>query len=978
MSRLYIVLLLLVVLFPCCAVRHATGEKLYPEEDGYAATVTIANIDSTVWKTLAFVWTDTNEWKQDFGDIALYQKLDRERQGYSIRHRPSQDTLLGRFIEREFFKTSLVRYSHLTAPHKTTFVRELLRLIEQQRLNSPYCYMAYWLQARLLYDRHQYADASRSIDLAIAYCCQVHEHRDLARIYALAASIAACQGDWRQSYWFADQAMANDIVQTTDVLYHNMPVDYAVAPSAMGDTRESYMLSTYESLIHFYNNDLNLSYDPQHEELLEQGYFHRCLESFKRLPLSGQFGFIAHADSLVRRYSMQSPYKVLFDLCVASYNDSIWNLDTSCEIYQQVHERAKDITFPLLTYTDSLALHAVPSQLNRLRLLQGDSAQSRRIEDLDSTRVAAHRKISARLWMEDYPDYLLGYYEAAMAQYHQHNEAVADSLLEVYFSLCEHPDTAMILIGLPEPVIPIEPALNVYCRIGAHIGETELLSRLSRYCHYQTSDVVRYILSLPELERDYAWNRMVGQLNHLHNAALLHYQSPSVAEAVYDNALHTRTLALSSSLLMDRIDSLPLSQRRDSLLLLNTFRWQDVAHQLDSTQAAIEVVMARPMDEPNGEAMYYAAVLSGRSVGPQVVRLCSVSALDSLLQPTLHGNAQNIDALYTWQLLGAQLYDLCFAHIEPYLEGIETVSIAPTGIFNQLNINAIPCSEKGRLMDRYRIRQVSTTAEMPAFDTGVPPGNTRTIPFATACIYGGLDYYAHTDAPSPASAQYRDYRDGLLYLANSGREADTISQILDSHGCKTLTYQGTAGTEHSVKALDGRAPQLLHFATHSFYLGDDTLRQGRLSPSVESLSRKMRPLRYTGLHLAGSAPAWYGQATPDGEEDGLLTAEEIAQLDLSQTRLAVLSACSSGLGKIDEVDGVIGLQRAFKRAGVQSLLMSLWPVPDDATKLLMQYFYADLMTGVDCHQALTHAMQSLRHDTRYEKPHYWAGFIVLD
>lgn len=979
MSRSCIAILFILLLTPCCAVRHATGEKLYPEEDRNALSGTLPYIDSSFWQLFAFIWIDTAEWRQNFGDVGLYRQYAREQNKYTILQRPSHDTLHNRFVEREFFKTSLTRYHRLTARNKQQFVSEVFRLIRQQQLTSPYRYMAYWMQAMILFDRHQYADAQQYITLAIQHCILVHERRDLAIIYSLAASIAANLGDWQQCCRLVDQAIASDVVQAAYSLYRDMPAGYAVRLAARGDAHETYLLSTYESLIHYYNNSRNCSYDPQHEELIEQYYFHRCYESYRRLLLADQFSFIAHTDSLIVRYSLQSPYRILFDLCVASYNDSIWNLDIASRTYQHVYELIQHSSFSPLVYSDSLALRSMLFRRNRLGLLQGSYTQYQTVEELDSIRNTAHHNSTKRLWIEEYQDYVLGYYEVAMAEYHQQHYGVADSLLNVYFGLCERPDRAMVRLGAPQPESPIEPALNIHCCIGNHLGQTELLKRLARYRQYQASNVTNYLLSLPELERDYAWNRMVGSLNQLHNASLLSYQSPAIAQAVYDNALHTRTLALSSSRMMDRIAALPQSQQRDSLLQLNTSCWQDVAQQLDSTQAAIEVVMARPIDNPQGDATYYAVILSSRTPEPQMVKLCASSALDSLLQCTLHGNARNIDALYTWQQLGARLYQLCFAPLCPYLQGIETIYIAQTGILNQININAIPCSETERLMDRFLICNVSTTAVLPTLCAqNMPSESSRPMPFSTACVYGGLDYYAHAQAPTPASALYRDYRDGLLYLANSGSEADTISQILNSHGCHAITYMGADGTEKSVKALDGDSPQLLHFATHSFYIGDDTLRQERLSPGIESLSRKLRPLRYTGLHLSCSAPAWYGKGITDGDEDGLLTAEEIAHLDLSQTRLAVLSACSSGLGKIDEVDGVIGLQRAFKRAGVQSLLVSLWPVPDEATKLLMQYFYLNLMTGENCHQALAHAMQHLRHDARYEKPHYWAGFIMLD
>lgn len=976
MSRIHVFLLLLLLLAPCCAVHHATGEKLYAEEKKIETPDYLANMNSNLRLVLLQLWLDTTEWKQDYGEVGLYWQYLKEKQNYTISHLPSSDTLLSKFIEREFFNSSQARFTQLTGRHKESFVRELFRLIKRQNLSSPYLYEAYWMQAVIKFRKQQFAEAEQWIGRAIESCLQVHEHRDLGEIYALAACIAAHQRNLDQCYRYADLAIASNIVQASGILYRNMPNGYAVKMSAKGDSVESYQLATYESLIHLYNNSQNRSFDQQHEELLERYYFHRCHESFKRLPLDAQFCFISHVDSLIAKYSLRSSYKSLYDLCVAYYNDSIWNLNVSSQKYLIAQERAQQSDLRQLGYTDSLALHGITARKHRIKLLQGESSQVQTAERLDSIRNAAHETISSRLWPEEYDDYVLGYYEAAVAQYHRQNYMGADSLLQVYFGLCEHPDTAMILIGIPLPTDPIEPAMNSSCCIGYHLGENQLLERLTHYRQYQASNVVKYILSLPERERDYAWNRMVGSLNALHNASLLRYQSQAMAEAVYDNALHTRTLALASSQLMERVASLPQSQQRDTLLQLNNWKWQDVASQLDSTEAAIELVMARPIDEPLGDATYYAVMLDGRNRRPQVVELCSAAMLDSLLCHARQGNARNIDELYTWQQKGARLFELCFAPILPYLDGIKAISLAKTGLLNQINFNAIPCSEDERLMDLYNIYNVSSTIHQPKpSHSSVEKHNT---PFVTACIYGGIDYYANIDVAETTFDLYRDYRDGLIYLANSGIEADTINSILQSQGCQVSTYKGIYGTEESVKALDGNSPELLHLATHSFNIEDDTLRQQRLSPLVESLSRKMQPLRYTGLHLACSAPAWYGRNLSHDTEDGLLTAEEISHLDLSQTKLAVLSSCCSGLGKIDEVDGVIGLQRAFKRAGVQSLVMSLWPVPDEATNLLMQYFYSNLMMGENYQQALTHAMKILRLNPRYDKPHYWAGFVVLD
>ena len=116
-----------------------------------------------------------------------------------------------------------------------------------------------------------------------------------------------------------------------------------------------------------------------------------------------------------------------------------------------------------------------------------------------------------------------------------------------------------------------------------------------------------------------------------------------------------------------------------------------------------------------------------------------------------------------------------------------------------------------------------------------------------------------------------------------------------------------------------------------------------------------------------------------GMNDGILTALEISQLDLSKLDLVVLSACETGLGDLDN-GGVYGLQRGFKKAGANTILMSLDKVDDEATKILMVEFYKNLMSGKSKHQSLKDAQKHLRQveNGKYDKPEYWASFIMLD
>ena len=135
----------------------------------------------------------------------------------------------------------------------------------------------------------------------------------------------------------------------------------------------------------------------------------------------------------------------------------------------------------------------------------------------------------------------------------------------------------------------------------------------------------------------------------------------------------------------------------------------------------------------------------------------------------------------------------------------------------------------------------------------------------------------------------------------------------------------------------------------------------------------------SGLLLAGANTSIRGAQLPKNTEDGILTAEEISQLDFRGMDLVVMSACQTGLGDITG-DGVFGLQRGFKKAGANTLLMSLWKVDDTATHILMDNFYKNLTAGKSKHDAFIAAQQHLRttEEGKFNNPRFWAAFILLD
>lgn len=120
---------------------------------------------------------------------------------------------------------------------------------------------------------------------------------------------------------------------------------------------------------------------------------------------------------------------------------------------------------------------------------------------------------------------------------------------------------------------------------------------------------------------------------------------------------------------------------------------------------------------------------------------------------------------------------------------------------------------------------------------------------------------------------------------------------------------------------------------------------------------------------------WTQKNTSLQKDDGIVTAKEISELDLSQCQLVVLSACETGLGTVNGSEGVFGLQRAFKMAGVKNIIMSLWKVPDTQTAELFNLFYEECFAGKTIHDAFQIAQTKMK--VKYA-PYYWAGFILLE
>jgi CHAT domain-containing protein len=407
-------------------------------------------------------------------------------------------------------------------------------------------------------------------------------------------------------------------------------------------------------------------------------------------------------------------------------------------------------------------------------------------------------------------------------------------------------------------------------------------------------------------------------------------------------------------------------------------KWQDVRDHLKEDEAAVEFVSFQLYDKTwTGKIFYAALVLYPGIEFPEWIPLCEEPDLQRMLETRGSNTISKVNNIYNGN--GYELYRMIWQPMDAKLKNIKTVYYSPAGLLNKISHTALPIDEWKNVLltDKYNLYMVSSTREIVRRNTGKA---SASMP-ASAVVYGGLQYNldktAAAEKTSDSSA--RGTR-GTAWdeLPFTREEALRIHGYLEDKMITNTLFVDSLGNEESFKNLNSGETDLIHLATHGFFLADidrqseDRKLVQRLGGGAKALEN---PLLYSGLILAGGNHAWTTE-TPEGIEDGILTADEISRLNLTNARLVVLSACQTGLGEVKNSEGVFGLQRAFKLAGVETLIMSLWEVDDSATKNLMDAFYQQWLSGKSKQEAFKEAQQQIRGEN--PQPYYWAAFVMMD
>lgn len=458
----------------------------------------------------------------------------------------------------------------------------------------------------------------------------------------------------------------------------------------------------------------------------------------------------------------------------------------------------------------------------------------------------------------------------------------------------------------------------------------------------------------PQLKQDYE------QLLIMRETIVQQYRMS--AEELRESGIDVSFLEKTANELEQKINAVSAIQtgNTDS----KTASWIDIRSVLGAGECAVEMIRIQYYTEGNWtDSVYYAAlIIDQHSAAPQLVIMRDGNRIENKVLPEYR-------KLMRSRKTDANAYSALWTPVQRVTGKASRIYFSPDGSYQQVNLYTLkdPVSKKF-LIEESNIVLLTNTRDLLEKKLGNPKN--------TASIFSYPDYDLIGTSEIKTDASLSRY--GFTYLQElpgTKTEADSILKILRSRKWTVdERIQGEA-SEENIKKVKG--PKILHIATHGFFLEDVNDKDER-TMGMSSSAAKQNPLLRSGLMLAGAAAIARDSILDKTREDGILTAYEAADLDLGKTDLVVLSACETGLGVVQNGQGVYGLQRAFMVAGAKAVIMSLWMVDDNATQELMSNFYREWLkdpSASNKQKAFRKAQLKLKE--KYPAPYFWGAFVMI-
>lgn len=344
--------------------------------------------------------------------------------------------------------------------------------------------------------------------------------------------------------------------------------------------------------------------------------------------------------------------------------------------------------------------------------------------------------------------------------------------------------------------------------------------------------------------------------------------------------------------------------------------YENVAKSLGKNEVAVEIVRYRHFNHSFTDSIIYVALyVKNDNTRPKAIQMAEGHRMET-----------RFFRYYRNCIIGkipdAYSYKVFWEPIQKEIGQYATIYISPDGVYNQLNLEAIPTPDGKYVIDNSNIVIVSNTKDL--YLKKLKSKEQTASSSNSATMFGNPTFYLTASARK------------INPLPGTEKEVKELDDLLKQKGWKTDEYLEGLATEEQVKGLE--SPKIFHIATHGFYTPEVTVTDEQALTENEA-QKSENPLMKTGLLLKGAGDVLSKTNYNYNMESGILTAYEAMSLNLDKTDLVVLSACETGLGDIHNGEGVYGLQRAFLVAGAKVLIMSMFKVDDEATQKLILNFY---------------------------------------
>jgi len=437
---------------------------------------------------------------------------------------------------------------------------------------------------------------------------------------------------------------------------------------------------------------------------------------------------------------------------------------------------------------------------------------------------------------------------------------------------------------------------------------------------------------------------------------------------------------------------------------INQAGWKEVQKNLQKGEIAIEFIRFRLYNLTYTDTILYCALLLNKEDKfPRMVYMFEENELSKLIKKEenftdemyigyLHHKKNRGQEGYKPEndTLSNNLDKLIWGSIEPHLGGIKTIFYSASGLLNNISLAAISINDTTYVSDKYKLNTLISTRNIIGYKRYVSEIGYK------VSLYGGIDYDVKPEDIYSVSSSYQSAIDKShvnidwqassttrgekwSYLDGTLEEAQAIENLFRTKKIEVESYKGKFAIEETFKQYTGNiiSPNVIHIATHGFFFPDpksNTHSELIKSGQKNVFKQSSNPLMRSGLLFAGANRSWNHEEMPEGSDDGILTAYEVSNTNLDNTELVVLSACETGLGEIKGSEGVYGLQRSFKIAGAEYIIMSLWQIPDYQTVELMKLFYTYKSLNFTIPEAFNLAQTEMK---RKYLPFYWAAFVLL-